>query len=176
MPDEVFRWVVAVGVVVACIAFIWQAVLLATMYRAGKEALQAGRDAQAKIGPLLERTQAILTSTSKILEENRPRLSEITAEMLAIARTARQQSERVSTLISETEQRARNRIEQIDHTVDQTVQQVEQAGDAVKSAVMKPVREVSGIMNGVRAAVSTYAEGTRRPSVEHVTQDEEMFI
>ena len=52
----------------------------------------AGKDAQAKIGPLLERSQAILTSTSKILEDNRPRLAEITAEMLAIAKTAREQS------------------------------------------------------------------------------------
>jgi hypothetical protein len=41
--------------------------------------------------------------------------------------------------------------------------------------VSKPVREASAVLAGVRAAVSTLANG-RRPTVDHITQDEEMFI
>jgi hypothetical protein len=41
--------------------------------------------------------------------------------------------------------------------------------------MLKPVREVNGIMNGVKAAISAYTQGSRRP-VERITQDEEMFI
>jgi hypothetical protein len=56
------------------------------------------------------------------------------------------------------------------------VVQVENVGGAVKGAVLKPVREANAIMAGVKAAVVTYAQGGRRPSVDNVTQDEEMFI
>ena len=45
----------------------------------------------------------------------------------------------------------------------------------VKEAVKRPVREAGGVIAGIKAAVSTYAHGGR-PSVDHVTQDEEMFI
>jgi hypothetical protein len=176
MPEDVFRWIVTVAVVLACIAFIWQAFVIAAIYRAGRQAQKAGKEAQNKFSPILERFEAILTTTSKILDENRPKIAEITAETLVVARNARQQAERIAEVVNEANQRARIRIEQIDHTVDQTVQQVEQAGDAVKTAVLRPVREVNGVVNGFKAAVSAYAQGARRHSIEHATQDEEMFI
>jgi uncharacterized protein YoxC len=175
MPEDVFRWVVAAAAVLAAVAIGVQAFILASIYEAGRKAHQSGKDAQSKLTPLVERVEAILTSTGKILEETRPRISDISAEAVAIVKTTRQQTERISELINDVNERARTRIAQIDHTVDHTVAQVEYAGDAVKSAVLRPVKEVNGIVAGVKAAVASYAQG-RRPSVEHATQDEEMFI
>lgn len=176
MPEDIFRWVVAAAVILACLASVWQAVILAAIYRAGKEAHRAGKEAQSRIGPLVDRFEAMLTTSSKILDENRPRIAEITAETLVVAKTARLQAERISQVIDDANERAQARIAQIDRTVDQTVGQVEHAGEAVRSAVMRPVREVNGLVAGVKAAFSTYAQGGSRNSPEHVTQDEEMFI
>jgi hypothetical protein len=176
MPEDVFRWVIAVAVLLACVATVWQAVILAAIYRAGKEAQKAGREAQHRLGPLVDRFEALITTSSKILEENRPRIADITAETLVIAKTARQQAERIGELIDDANGRAKARIAQIDRTVDHTVEQVEHAGEAVKSAVLKPVKEVNGIVAGVKAALNTYAQGGNRNSPENATQDEEMFI
>ena len=41
--------------------------------------------------------------------------------------------------------------------------------------MMKPVREATAVFAGVKAAVSTLVDG-RRPTIDHITQDEEMFI
>ena len=103
-------------------------------------------------------------------------IAEITAETLVIAKAARQHAERIGELIDETSGRAKARIAQIDQTVGRTVEQVEHASEAVKSAVLKPVKEVNGIVAGVKAALNTYAQGGNRNSPEHATQDEEMFI
>ncbi|HTT62398.1 MAG TPA: hypothetical protein VMG35_11175 [Bryobacteraceae bacterium] len=176
MPEDVFRWVVAVAVFLACIASVWQALIVAAIYRAGKEAHRAGKEAQNRLAPLLDRFEAILTTSSKMLEENRPRIADITAESLRVAQAVRQQAERIGELIDDTNQRAKVRIAQIDETVGHTVEQVEHAGDAVKTAVLRPVKEVNGIVAGVKAAWSTYAQGGNRHSPEHATQDEEMFI
>ena len=176
MPEDVFRWVIAVAVLLACVATVWQAVILAAIYRAGKEAQKAGREAQHRLGPLVDRFEALITTSSKILEENRPRIADITAETLVIAKAARQQAERIGELIDDANGRAKARIAQIDRTVDHTVEQVEHAGEAVKSAVLKPVKEVNGIVAGVKAALNTYAQGGNRNSPENATQDEEMFI
>jgi hypothetical protein len=176
MPEDVFRWVIAAGVLLACLASVWQAVILAGIYRAGKEAQKAGKDAQNKLGPLVDRFDAILTTSSQILEQNRPNIAEITAETLIIAKTARQHVERIGELIDDTSVRAKARITQIDQTVGRTMEQVDHAGEAVKSAVLMPVKEVNGIVAGVKAALNTYAQGGNRNSPEHATQDEEMFI
>jgi hypothetical protein len=176
MSEEVFRWVVAVGVLLACLASLWQAVLMAIIFRSAQRARQAGKDAQNKIGPLIQKVEAILTTSGRIVDENRPRISDITAETLMIAKTARHHVESISRLIDDAEQRAKARVAQIDQTVEQTVEQVEQATEAVKTVIMKPVREANGIVAGVKAALSTYARGGTRNSPDHVTQDEEMFI
>jgi len=176
MPEDVFRWVIAAGVLLACLASVWQAIILAGIYRAGKEAQKAGKEVQTRLGPLVDRFDAILTTSSSILAENRPHIAEITAETSAIAKTARQQVERIGELIDDTSVRAKARITQIDQTVGRTMEQVDHAGEAVKTAVMKPVKEVNGIVAGVKAALNTYAQGGNRNSPEHATQDEEMFI
>lgn len=176
MPEDVFRWVIAVGVLLACITSVWQALILAAIYRAGREAQKAGKEAQTRLAPLVDRFEAILTTSGKMLDENRPRIADITAETLVLAKSVRQQAERIGELLDDANQRAKVRIAQIDQTVGNTVERVEHAGEAVKSAVMKPVKEVNGIVAGVKAALNTYAQGGNRNSPEHATQDEEMFI
>jgi DNA anti-recombination protein RmuC len=183
MPEDVFRWVIAVGVLLACLATVWQAVIMTALYKAGKEAQKAGKEAQTKLAPLVERFEALmatsnhfLTTSTKVLEENGPRIADITADAVAVAKTARQQAERIGALIDDASGRAKARMAQIDETVDHTVGQVEHASEAVKDAVLKPVKEVNGFVAGVKAALSTYAQGGNRNSPEHATQDEEMFI
>jgi hypothetical protein len=45
----------------------------------------------------------------------------------------------------------------------------------VHSGVLRPIREVNGIVAGIKTAVATFVRGGR-PSVDRATQDEEMFI
>jgi len=169
MPEDVFRWVIAGAVILACLSFLVQGIVVILLYR-------VARNTQTKIMPLVERTEPILVTTRQILDENKPRVAEITAEAVQIAKTARAQVDRVSDLLQDSSERARARLAQIDRTVDETVEQVEQVGGAVKTAVLKPVKEVNGLMAAMKAALSTFAAGNKRHAVEHATQDEEMFI
>jgi F0F1-type ATP synthase membrane subunit b/b' len=169
MSDEAFRWVIAVAVILGCVAFLVQAGFVIALYRIAKRT-------QDKVVPLAERADPILASAQNILVENRPRITEMSTEALEMIKTTRQEVTRISNLLEETTVRARARIAEIDEKVIDTVEQVEQVGGAVKGAVLKPVREANAIMAGVKAAVVTYAQGGRRPSVDHATQDEEMFI
>ena len=169
MSDDVFRWVIAGAVILACLAFVVQSIVFVLLYR-------VARNTQTKVMPLVDRAEPILATTRKILEENKPRIAEISVEAVEIAKTARVQADRLGELLADSSERAKARLAQIDRTVDEAVEQVEQVGGAVKSAVLKPVKEVNGLMAGMKAAISTLAAGSRRPSVDHVTQDEEMFI
>jgi ABC-type transporter Mla subunit MlaD len=138
--------------------------------------LQKAGPALEKTGPAVEKVTAILASTHQIIEENRPRIAEIATNGAAIIKSGREQAQNLSGLLQDATGRARTRIEQIDRSVDNTVEQVEQIGENVKRAALRPVREVNAVAAAISAALSTLVRGSRRPSVDHATQDEEMFI
>jgi ABC-type transporter Mla subunit MlaD len=127
------------------------------------------------VGRISAEAATFLATANEVLQENRPHIGEITLDAAGIARSGREQVERIGDLLHDASDRARTRIEQIDETVGSTVEHVGEVGENVKHAVMRPVREINGIAAGISAAVSTLVKG-RKSSVDSATQDEEMFI
>jgi methyl-accepting chemotaxis protein len=109
------------------------------------------------------------------VDENTPKFSQMTTDMSAVVKSLHEQVNRLGEVVKEVSDRARAQVARIDGAVDQTVEQVQQASDVVKQAILGPVKQVDGIMHGIRAAISVVAH-SRRESVDHATQDEEMFI
>jgi hypothetical protein len=197
MPEDLFRIVITAAVALACIAFLVQAGVAIALYRVANQMQKkvfplvdqlqtATADAVPvlqKVGPVIDRVAPAMDATNRVLEaaqrlidETRPRLNDIASEAVAISRSSRQQVERIGELLGDAGEKARVRLDQIDRSVDHTVEHLEQAGEAMRRAVLRPVREVNGLAAGISAAVSALVHGTRRPSVDHATQDEEMFI
>ena len=176
MSEDAFRWVVAAAVILACLAFVAQTAIVFALYRIAQRMQARILPLAARAEPILARAEPILENARGILEDSRPRIAEITGDAAVVTKTARQQAEQWRVVLDDAAGRARERISQIDEKVDETVQQVEQVGEAMKSAVTRPVREVNAILAGIKTAVATYVQGGRRPSVDHATQDEEMFI
>ena len=199
MTEDTFRIVVAAAVTLACMAFVVQAVVMSAIYRVarriqqkvepladqaepvigklGPMIVQVGL-AAGKVGPVADQVWdgMVLATTNRIMEETRPRIAELSGEAAEMAKSARQQVERIGELLHDAGDRAHARLEQIDQAVDSTVEQVGQVGDAMKRAVLRPVREVNGLAAGISAAVSALVHHSRKPSVDQATQDEEMFI
>ncbi len=211
MDETAFRVVIAVGVGIAAIAFVVQAIAMSGLYRIAQAIHQRietlSKQAEPvltklqpvveKTGPLVDRlvpmvekaaaamekvgvaadgAAGVIASVKLIVDDNRPKVSEVCDEAVAIADTSRQQVERLGGLLYEAEGRARSRLEQIDTAVGNTVENVENAGESIRQAVLRPVREVNGLAAGISAAVATLVRGPRRSSVDSATLDEEMFI
>jgi methyl-accepting chemotaxis protein len=179
MSEDVFRLIVAAGVVLASVAFVAQAVVLLALYRVAKGSEGRMGDLVERFTPLTENAGPALQSIRSVLstmEENAPRISQISQDIATITRSAREQTSHIGMLVDDATDRATRRLMELDQGVDLAVAQVEQTGQAVKGAVLKPLREVNAVLIGLRTAVVTYAQGRRRPSVDHATQDEEMFI
>ena len=168
MSDDVFRWVIAIGVFLAVIAFIVQAAMVFAMYRVTKAT-------QEKLLPVVEAATPIIGTVRRFVDENTPKFSQMATDLSASVKTLREDVNRLSEVVKDISDRARVQVARIDGAVDETVEQVHQASDVVKQALLKPVKQVDGIMHGIRAALSVVAH-SRRESVDHATQDEEMFI
>ena len=183
MPEDVFRIVVTIAVALASLAFVVQAGASLALYRVARKLqekaaplMERAEPVIGKMGPMVDKVGPILDATHQIIEDSRPRIANFSDEAVGVVKATRLQVEHVGELLTEASGRARDRLEQIDKSVENTVEQVEQVGEAVKRAVMRPVREANGIAAGVSAAVASLVNGPRRSSVDHATQDEEMFI
>jgi methyl-accepting chemotaxis protein len=168
MPEDVFRWVIAIGVFLALTAFVVQTWVVLAMFRVAKAM-------QDKLLPVVDASGPLIKTVRHLVEENGPKVTQMTTEATEVVKSLHVQVERLSEVVKDVSDRARAQVARIDGAVDLTVDQVQQASETVKQAILGPVRQVDGIMHGIRAAISVVAQG-RRESVDHATQDEEMFI
>lgn len=168
MPDDVFRWLIAIGVLLSLVVFVVQTALVLSMFRVTKAM-------EEKLLPIIDATGPLVKTLRVFADENLPKVSQMATDGGEIVKSLHAQVDRLSEVVKDVSDRARAQVARIDGAVDLTVDQVQHATASVKDAVLRPVRQVDGIMQGIRAAVGVMAQG-RRESVDHATQDEEMFI
>jgi methyl-accepting chemotaxis protein len=174
MPEETFRWVITGAVAIATLCILAMAVVTVLLYKIVTKV-------QLRVDGMAEIVVPIIQTVRQLTYENSPKISsiatravEITANAKDISDVARDQAHRFAEVGRDFADRAKAQIARVDAVMDDTVDQVHHAGDNVKEAMLKPVREANAVLAGVKAAFA--ALGGHRPSVDHVTQDEEMFI
>lgn len=168
MSEDIFRWVVAGGVLLAALSSLVAAVVAVTLAAAMKKT-------QTRVHSTLDRAEPILDTARHMLDDTAPKFAAITTDAADVVRLSREQTILVSELVKDISQRAKVEVARIDDTIEHSLEQLQVASDAVKDAVLRPVREFNGIFSGIKTAVTVYTTG-RRSSVDHATQDEEMFI
>ena len=168
MSEEIFRWFVAGGVFIAALCLVVQAAVIFLLYKVIQKL-------QIKVSTIIDHTDPIIASVRSIVDDVKPKISSVTSDAVDIVKIGKEQAGRVGELVQDFSQRAKIQVARIDGAVDDTVDQVHTAAIATKEVLMKPVRELDGIFSSIRAALSVYARPSRS-SVDHATQDEEMFI
>lgn len=182
MSEDTFRWVITGGVAIATLCILVMAGVIIALYSVIKKV-------QTKVESVTARVEPIIDTVRRLADENASKISsvatsakeiaahatEIAANAKDISYVAKDQAHRFAELGRDIADRTQAKAARVDAVVDHTVEKAQVAGSAVKDAVMKPVREASGVLAGVKAAMATFASGGR-PSIDHITQDEEMFI
>ena len=167
-----------VFIAVTAAAVLLQAGILAALYLAMRkssarmEALAV--EVKTKALPMLETAQAILT-------ELRPKLTVIADNLTETTHSVRSQVERVDATVSDAVDRARLQVIRTDELLSRTLDRVEETSDMVHRTVVSPVRQFSGLIQGVTAGIEFLLggrgrrNGGSREARRPVPQDE-MFI
>jgi methyl-accepting chemotaxis protein len=175
MTEETFRWVIAGGVAVAVLCIFVMAVVTLLLYKVVAKVQVRLEGVAAGVVPIIDTVRRLASENAPKFSTIATRAVEIAANAKDISDVAKDQAHRFAEVGRDIADRTKAQVARVDAVMDETVDQIHQTGDNVKSAVLKPVREAGGIIAGVKAAVSMLANG-RRPTVDHITQDEEMFI
>jgi hypothetical protein len=159
-------------------AVVLQAGVLIALYLAVRKSstkIEAlATEVKSKALPTLETAHGLLS-------ELRPKLQVISDNLMETTVLVRAEVERVDATVSDVTDRARLQVIRADELLSRTLDRVEQTSDLVSKTVVSPMRQVSGIIQGVTAGLEFLLanrgrrNGDNRGSRRPVPQDE-MFI
>jgi len=133
------------------------------------------RKIQEKVSTLTGPITGIIDTSKRTLQTVEGHIDRIGSSSTAILDTTKQQLAKVDSLITDASTRAKVQMERAEMVLDDTMGRVQHTVSFVQSGVIRPVREVQGIVTGIRTALTHLGRGGR-PTVDHATADEEMFI
>lgn len=160
------------------IAVLLQAGVLLAMYlamRKSSERIEAlATEVKTKLMPSLEQAQEIMT-------ELRPKLTVIVDNIEDTSTMVRSQIQRVDATVNDVVDRTRLQVIRADELFSRTLDRVEQTSEVVQRTVVSPVRQISGLMQGITVGLEflfagrNHKNGSGREERRPVPQDE-MFI
>jgi hypothetical protein len=130
-------------------------------------------EVKTKVLPAITQAEALLT-------EVRPKVENIAEQVEEVATMVRNEVERVDATVHDVVDRARLQIIRTDELFTRTLDRVERTSDIVQRTVVSPVRQLSGLMQGLTAGLEFFfgrgrRNGGGREGRRPVPQDE-MFI
>lgn len=158
-------------------AVLLQALVLLAMYvamRKSGERMQAlADDVKTKVMPTVGEMQQMLT----IL---RPKVEVIVENLEDSTTVMRAEIKRIDATVNDVVDRARLQVIRADELLSRTLDRVEQTSEMVHKTVISPVRQLSGLMQGITVGLEfLFGRGRRngsgREERQPVPQDE-MFI
>ena len=171
--DQLSLFILLTGV-----AVMLQAAILAAMYftmRKSSQRMEAlAAEVKAKVLPTVEQAQAVLTDV-------RPKIQTIADNLQESTTILRAQVQRMDAAVSDVVDRGRLQVIRADELMTRTLDRVEQTSDMVHKTVISPVRQLSGLMQGITVGLEFLfggrgrKNGDRREERRPVPQDE-MFI
>jgi phage-related protein len=160
------------------IAVLLQAGVLLAMYLAMRKSSQhmadLAADVKTKIMPTVMEVQAMISTLRPKVEIIADNLSETTTTLRAEVR-------RVDATVNDVIDRTRLQIIRADELLSRTLDRVEQTSDMVHKTVVSPVKQVSGLLQGITAGLGFFFSGRDRRNggsreERRAVPQDEMFI
>jgi hypothetical protein len=133
------------------------------------------KDMRAKFMAVWPEIQGIIGTSRRTVDQAEKHIASIGASGVAILEVTKQQLTKVDELLTDASTRAKVQMDRAEMVMDDTMTRVQETVSVVQRNVLRPVREVHGILAGFRVAIARLSRGPR-PTVDHATSDEEMFI
>jgi len=168
MDNQTLLTLIAIFVGLAALAMLIQAATLLGLFL-------VAREIKAKVAALTSPALNVIEISKRTLEKVEGHVEKIGVTSNAILDVTKQQLGKVDELLSDASTRAKVQMERAEMVLDDTMTRVQRTVSVVQSGVLRPVREIHGIVAGVRTAI-THLGRAGRPTVDHATSDEEMFI
>jgi methyl-accepting chemotaxis protein len=154
-------------------AVVIQAGILAGMF-------VAVRKSSARMEALAEEVKTKVLPTAdtarELLDGLRPKIDTIATNVSESTTVVRGEIERLDATLSDVVDRTRLQVIRADELLSRTLDRIEETTDAVHRTVVSPVRQISGLVQGVTVGLEFLLGGRRRRRSDVTVPQDEMFI
>ena len=168
--DKSSQTLLVIFIAVAAISILMQAGFTVGMFF-------AVRKTQKKIMSLADdvRLHALpaIMSSRELIQDITPKLKLITENLTATTATVRSKADQVGGLVGNVTERAQVQASRVDGMVKGTLDQLTNAVHAIEQGVAVPVRQVNGILNGLRAGMDVMRKKT---PANHLDPEDDLFV
>jgi uncharacterized protein HemX len=168
--DNSTQTLLVVFIAIAAISILMQAGFTVAIFL-------GARKAQKKVTALADdvRLHALpaIMSSRELIQDLTPKLKSITENLTATTATLRNKTEQIGVVVGDVTERAHMQASRVDNMVKGTLDQLTLAVQAIEHGIAVPVRQVNGIINGLRAGVDVMR--SKAPS-NHLDPEDDLFV
>ena len=157
-----------VFVAITAISFAAQALAMMRLAQTTKEMKE-------RVDAFLPKAEKLIQTAETTLTESKAQINEITVRANEILQITQTQMARVDDLMADASMRAKVQMDRAETVLENTLTRVNDTVNTVHGTILRPIREITGVAAGVKAAVGHLLKGAPA-NVAQVTTDEEMFI
>ncbi len=168
MDQNTLLILLTIFVAISAVALLIQAISLLGVFL-------VTRQLRTKLFEVWPQVQEIVGIAKRTAQSTETHVQKIGETSVGILNVTRQQLVKVDELLSDASTRAKVQMERAEMVLDDTMTRVQSTVSVVQRGVLRPIREVHGVLSGVRTAVQHFGRSSRS-TVDHATSDEEMFI
>jgi hypothetical protein len=117
------------------------------------------RETHKKIHALTEKIEEhvlpLMHNSRGLMQDLTPQVKQIASNLVDVSNTLKTQTENVKTVVEDVTERTRKQTARADGMVTGALNTLAHAGAAVERGISAPLRQVSGVLNGLRAGIDT---------------------
>lgn len=175
MENQPLIIILAVFVAISAIALCIQAGMLYGIFKSARSTEAHIKSVMPKVESLLPKVEALVATSTTTVEMSHKQIHEITVKASDILDVTRVQLARIDSVLEDAASRAHVQLAHAEMVIDDTMSRAQETVSVVQGGIMVPLREIQGVAAGVRTAIR-HLMRAGRPTPEHATADEEMFI
>jgi hypothetical protein len=155
--DNTTQTLLVIFVAVAAISILMQAGFTVAIFigarKAQKKLMELADDVRLHALP-------VIISSREVVQDLSPKLKAITENLTVTTATLRSKADQIGVVVSDVTNRAHAQASRVDGMVKGTLDGLTSAVQAIEHGVAVPVRQVNGLINGLRAGVDVLRKKT----------------
>jgi hypothetical protein len=161
-----FVAMVAVAMLTQAAVFVAAAVGIA---KTRKRMITIAEEIRAKALPMIERTHGLV-------QELHPKINVITDNLVETSHIVRTKAQEIDSTVADVNQKTRAQAARVDDMVTSVLNTTAHVASTIQKGVQIPVREFSGLMNGLKAGLDVLVGRSKSASRNHEPRSHETTI
>lgn len=137
---------------------IFMIVIAMTALKAIKTVREEMEEYRSTVIPILDKLKPLVEKSQQVVDLLAPRIDEISGHLAVITKSLREQTADIQVAANDIIDRTRRQASRVDGIMTSVLNRVERAGEVVSDAVAKPMRQLSGVIASIKAAIEVLRE------------------